>query len=66
MSDTRIYVVNDGQKKRLIRAPNQAQAVRHAAKDFKADVASQDDLCELIGAGVKVEQCTNGGEGSGS
>lgn len=41
---------------RLVRAPNAAQALRHVAADtLNVAVASQDDLVELIEAGVKVE-----------
>jgi len=58
MTATRIYVVT--QKKsgvyQLIRAANQAQAIRHAArKEFIAEVASQDQLVVLVASGVKVE-----------
>lgn len=45
---------------RLVRATNAAQAMRHVAADtLHVAVASQDDLVELIEAGVKVE---NSGE----
>ena len=41
---------------RLVRAPNAAQALRHvAAGTLNVGVASQDDLVELVEAGVKVE-----------
>lgn len=54
---TRIYRVDDGAGTvTLIRAPNGAQAIRHAAKKFTARVASQDDLCELVAAGAKVQE----------
>ena len=40
----------------LVRAPNAAQALRHvAAGTLNVGVASQDDLVELVEAGVKVE-----------
>ena len=54
----RIYLVTDRdtQTQRLIRAANQAQAVRHAAQSrFDIQVASQDTLVELLDAGQKVE-----------
>jgi hypothetical protein len=56
--DTRIYLVTDkkADAKRLVRAPNNAQAIRHCAKDFSATVASQDELIAAVGAGVKVEE----------
>jgi len=42
---------------RLVRAPNAEQALRHVAADtLHVGVASQDDLVELIEAGVRVEQ----------
>lgn len=58
---TRIYVVSarhDGHviARRLVRAPTQAQAIRHVATEaITAEVASQDDLVELVAAGAKVE-----------
>lgn len=46
---TRIYrVTNGGPNDRLVRASNPAQAIRHIAKPYKADVASQHDLIELL------------------
>jgi len=65
MSETRIYRVDDGETAQLVRAPSQAQAVRHCAKRFSVKVASQDDLCTLLTKGVKVEESGNGEE-SGS
>ncbi len=41
--------------KRLVRAPNSAQALRHVADEFVVTLAGQDDIVSLIGAGVKVE-----------
>lgn len=55
----RIYRIIDGEGDRLIRAATSAQAVRHAASHFKARVASQDDIAELVGQGAKIE---NAGE----
>ena len=44
---------------RLVRAPNAAQALRHVAADtLHVAVASQDDLVELVEAGVKVESAS--------
>lgn len=62
---TRIYLVTDreSQAKRLIRASSQAQAVRHAvAKRFDAEVASQDDLVQLLDAGQAVESAAQASE----
>jgi hypothetical protein len=55
---TRIYLVTDVEtnKHRLIRAGNQAQAIRHAAQTrFDIEVAGQDDLVSLLQAGIPVE-----------
>ena len=54
---TRIYVVTvlDGGES-LVRARSRNMAVSHvAARTVNARVASQDDLVELAGKGVKVE-----------
>ncbi|OGB68599.1 MAG: hypothetical protein A2486_16190 [Burkholderiales bacterium RIFOXYC12_FULL_65_23] len=62
---TRIYLVTDRdtQTQRLIRAANQAQAVRHAAQSrFDIQVASQDTLVELLDAGQKVESAAQATE----
>jgi len=56
---TRIYVVTDTEttKQRLIRAANQAQALRAATTTrFTVDVASQDALVGLLSSGVSVEE----------
>lgn len=58
MSTTRIYLVTDIEtnKHRLIRAGNQAQAIRHAAQTrFDIEVAGQDDLVGLLTAGHPIE-----------
>jgi hypothetical protein len=58
---TRIYLVTDIEtnKHRLIRAANQAQAIRHAAQTrFDMEVAGQDDLVSLLTHGVPVELAT--------
>ena len=55
---TRIYVVTDVEtnRHRLIRAGNQAQAIRHAAQTrFDIEVANQDDLVNLLTNGVPIE-----------
>lgn len=50
MSNTRIYLVSSvNESKRLVRATNPAQAVRHVARaEITASVASQDDLVTLL------------------
>jgi hypothetical protein len=54
---TRIYIVTgpDGSN-RLVKATVASQAITHVAKNaFTAKVASQDDLVQALGNGVKVE-----------
>lgn len=61
----RIYLITDRdtQTRRLIRAANQAQAVRHAAQArFDIQVASQDTLVELLAAGQAVESAAQATE----
>ena len=55
---TRIYLVTDVEtnKHRLIRASNQAQAIKYAAHTrFDIEVAGQDDLVSLLTGGIPVE-----------
>ena len=55
---TRIYLVTDVEtnKHRLIRAGNQAQAIKYAAKTrFDIEVAGQDDLVSLLTGGTVIE-----------
>lgn len=58
---TRIYLVKTMHEskviaQRLVRAPNQAQAIRHVATEsITAEVATQDECIALAAAGVKVE-----------
>ena len=47
---TRIYLVANGDSKRLVRAANSTQARNHVAREtITAAVASQDDLVALAG-----------------
>jgi hypothetical protein len=58
---TRIYLVTDVEtnKHRLIRASNQAQAIKYAAQTrFDIEVAGQDDLVSLLTGGVPIELAT--------
>ena len=60
---TRIYLVTDveANKHRLIRAGNQAQAIRHAAQTRSdTEVAGQDDLVSLLTSGIPVEMAGAG------
>jgi len=51
-----IYVVDNGQAKRLVRGNNRQQALRHVALDtHEVRVATQDDLLEMLGDNVPVE-----------
>jgi hypothetical protein len=54
---TRIYIVtNSAGATRLVKATVASQAITHVAKNaFTAKVASQDDLVQALGSGVKVE-----------
>lgn len=52
----RIYVVESGGERMLIRAANGPQARNHAARStFAVRLASQEDLVELVSAGVPIE-----------
>lgn len=63
MSTQRIYLVSNGKDARLVRASNQAQAVRHVVRNtFTASVASQDELVDALGKGIKVEDASEDGE----
>lgn len=55
---TRIYIVTNGANEpRLVRAANQAQAIRHVTKPlYAAFVAGQDDLIKALSNGAKVEE----------
>lgn len=55
---TRIYLVTDVEtnKHPLIRASNQAQAIKYAAQTrFDIEVAGQDDLVSLLTGGTAIE-----------
>ena len=55
-SNTRIYIVNGPSGTRLVRATVPSQAIFHVAQgEYKAAVATQDDLVEALSKGVKVE-----------
>ena len=66
---TRIYLVTDRdtQAQRLIRAGNQAQAIRHAAQSRFAiavagQIASQTELVQHMKSGRPVESATETGD----
>lgn len=56
-SRTRIYAVKDKTNTvRLVKATHPSHALRHVAADsFSVDVASQDQLVELVSGGTAVE-----------
>lgn len=56
--NTRIYVVNETNgPSHLVRAATPAQAIRHIVSDrFIAEVASQQQLVDLLGKGAKVRE----------
>ncbi len=65
--NTRIYAVSEGPANgetgrlaiHLVRATSQAQAIRHVVTPkYRADVASQEQLVQLLGAGVQVQDAT--------
>ena len=61
----RIYLVSSETTNTLVRATNQAQAIRHVAiHQYSAKVASQDDLVKLVAAGQTVEDASADGEES--
>lgn len=48
------------ERDRLILAPNQAQAIRHVAKRYTAEVASTHAVASMLLDGVKLETASNG------
>lgn len=64
---TRIYRVDEKDSSGniyasfLVRAPNVQQAIRHCAKRFGAEVATQDDLVQLTEKGVAVQNANGSG-----
>lgn len=58
---TRIYIVTgpDGRVVQLVRAAHPTQAIRYAvSNDYKASVATQEQLVEQIGSGAVVYDAT--------
>lgn len=57
MAGKRIYLVGTKDGVRLVKAAVRQQALTHVANSlFEIRVASQDDLVEALGNGVKIEQ----------
>lgn len=60
MKQHRIYLVGHGQTVRLVRAAHRAQALAHVARSsINVTVASQDELVEALGRGIKVENVSD-------
>jgi hypothetical protein len=66
-TESRIYTVTESANaaagspvvRHLVRASSPAQAIRHITnRQFVAQVSEQDDLVDLAGAGVKVQDAT--------
>lgn len=60
-TQARVYVVTDStlKTKTLVRANNPAQAIRHAVSSrFSAAPVKVDELVELLGSNVTVENAT--------
>jgi hypothetical protein len=64
MTATRIYIVGSSDPAfpvRLVKASIRQQALSHVAQSlFTVRVASQDDLIQALGSGVKVENAKDG------
>lgn len=59
----RIYVVTNGDDRRLVNAANRQQAVAHVAKSsIGCNVATQMELVAMVAAGVKLEQASPEGQ----
>lgn len=60
---TRIYIVTNGAgDPRLVDASNQTQVHRHLVKPYTVEVASQHELVQWLGKGVKVETAKDDAE----
>lgn len=59
MKQHRIYIVGTGGIIRLVRATHRAKALAHVARStINVSVATQDELVEALGRGIKVEAVT--------
>jgi hypothetical protein len=68
MTTTRIYAVTDAETgtKHLVRAASAAQAVTHVSRRFSAQVATQDELVDIVANGGKVETYAPATQGNAS
>ncbi len=59
---SRIYLVKTPAGEQLVRAFNKTVAINHVVDStITADIASQDDLIRLVGAGVQVVEAKPAG-----
>lgn len=60
MSNSRIYIVTDGELKHLVEAATQAQALRHVVKSvFQVKVATAKEVADLIKKGASVQTASS-------
>jgi|DEB0MinimDraft_3_1074331.scaffolds.fasta_scaffold156764_2 hypothetical protein len=53
---SKVYVVSHpDQPERLVRATTRLQALQHVTSGYTVDLATQDDIIEMMAAGVAVE-----------
>lgn len=59
---TRIYVVINGEEKRLVDAASAAQAIRHCVKNkYSAKAATPKDIALYMSAGITIEKAADDG-----
>lgn len=57
---TRIYVVINGEEKRLVDAASAAQAIRHCVKNkYSAKAASPKEIAQFMKSGLQVETASD-------
>lgn len=57
---TRIYIVANGDEKRLVDAASAAQAIRHCVKNkYSAKAATPKDIAVHMSVGVKIEKASD-------
>lgn len=67
MSNARIYIVTSGNTEKLVKATNQAQALRHVARTtYAVRAATVIEVAEKMGVGAKVEDATAEPTGDGA
>ena len=63
MSTTRIYIVMQGEERRLVEAASAAQAIRHCVRNvYQAKPATPKDVARNLAAGVAVEYAVEDSE----